>query len=278
MTLARELHSLTVGAGRTPDKWLGVGVEVREARLRDLHGYSTERDGRRRVLVPSADPTRRRRFTVAHEVGHLLLNEFHMREHFPVTYTAEEDLCDEFAAEMLMPVAVAEGLLAGQSPTPGNILATTRTFGVSFAVSLRQLSWWLSAHNSVAFITSWKETPDATARLAAYRVKCGDYFVPEGQTLRKRGLVTVECWASAASPTDCFAENVDEVRLKLWRPGQAPSSGVATGPCRVEAQALNGGLVLVVIDVSRMDKQWSSGRGQHHRPGEAPPAVGAGVP
>lgn len=67
------------------------------------------------IGVNSMHPTTRRRFTIAHELGHLLLHrneELHVDERFPIGFRSElsskaldaaEIEANQFAAELLMP-------------------------------------------------------------------------------------------------------------------------------------------------------------------------------
>jgi Zn-dependent peptidase ImmA (M78 family) len=73
------------------------------------------KDGRAVIGVNSLDPPTRRRFTIAHEIGHLILHkneQFHVDEKFPIGLRNEvsslavdekEIEANQFAAELLMP-------------------------------------------------------------------------------------------------------------------------------------------------------------------------------
>ena len=94
-----------------------LGAQVVEERLdRDLSGL-LYRDGDQAVIgVNNTQPDRRRRFTVAHEIGHLVLHRGrplvldHVRVNFrnaaSSTATDHEEIqANAFAAELLMPAA-----------------------------------------------------------------------------------------------------------------------------------------------------------------------------
>lgn len=73
-------------------------------------------DGKIVIGVNSIHPENRRRFTIAHELGHLLLHQsdnFHVDERFPIDFRTEvsslavdpkEIEANQFAAELLMPI------------------------------------------------------------------------------------------------------------------------------------------------------------------------------
>jgi len=74
-------------------------------------------DGRAVIGVNSIEPLTRRRFTIAHELGHLLLHkdsEFHVDERYPIGFRTDlsaqavddrEIEANQFAAELLMPLS-----------------------------------------------------------------------------------------------------------------------------------------------------------------------------
>lgn len=65
------------------------GVSIRDNGRKDLPPT---------VFVSAADPADRERWTLAHELGHLILHH-----HLPATHEWSEDEADEFASEFLMP-------------------------------------------------------------------------------------------------------------------------------------------------------------------------------
>ncbi len=94
------------------------------------------RKGKERTIVYSMHLSRdRRRFTVAHEMGHALLERVGYR--LPHSGTAIERLCDKFAAEILMPKRIFLDQLGG-SLTIERLFDLKRVFQVSLiAVGLR---------------------------------------------------------------------------------------------------------------------------------------------
>lgn len=83
--------------------------------------------------------TRRARFTIAHEIGHVVTNRLsrepdNHRRVRPASPDQAESWCDEFAVELLMPPAMVRGFLDGKTSTPSRevIEAGATTFDVSF--------------------------------------------------------------------------------------------------------------------------------------------------
>jgi Zn-dependent peptidase ImmA (M78 family) len=95
-----------------------AGAEIRyEPFAGDLSGIVHRTQGNRHIIgVNSLHPLTRRRFTIAHELGHLLLHkdeELHIDERFPIglrsglSSLAQDDReieANQFAAELLMPL------------------------------------------------------------------------------------------------------------------------------------------------------------------------------
>jgi hypothetical protein len=84
----------------------------------------------------------RERFTVAHELGHLLLEErYQWRPATSAEYHRREDYCNQFAAHLLVPTGQLEQLLL---PSPaaalGLLFHTSETCRVSFEVAARRIA------------------------------------------------------------------------------------------------------------------------------------------
>ncbi len=85
-------------------KRLGI-VEIAEARLME-DGRLERADGQTKILVRRGVSTGRRRFTIAHEIGHLLLAEDTddlIARRARLAIGREERFCDQFAAAVLLP-------------------------------------------------------------------------------------------------------------------------------------------------------------------------------
>jgi Zn-dependent peptidase ImmA (M78 family) len=103
-----------------------AGAELRSGAMPpELSGFLLRQGGRPVIGVNTAQVKVRQRFTVAHELGHLLLHpdESYVDRGFSVYYRDEksataEDLAEmqanQFAADLLMPRAMLESLLRGK--------------------------------------------------------------------------------------------------------------------------------------------------------------------
>jgi Zn-dependent peptidase ImmA (M78 family) len=115
------------------EDFLGLAIEERE--LGDVSGllYPAER----RIVVNSAETAGRRRFTLAHEIGHWICHCVDGTER-PVFCRAEEVTLDPdakavereanvFAAELLMPEESVRGAWAGEVAPVADELGVSRT-------------------------------------------------------------------------------------------------------------------------------------------------------
>lgn len=106
------------------------------------------------IGVNSMHPATRKRFTIAHELGHLLLHgdELHIDERFPFAFRDEvsslavdpaEIEANQFAAELLMPEAWLAAEIKGQHldiESEDVIEALAKKFGVSVQSMTHRLS------------------------------------------------------------------------------------------------------------------------------------------
>lgn len=116
------------------------GVDVEEAR-----GLSTFFPVFPLVLLNSGDAVRARIFTLAHELGHLLLHSEARLDPASVLDDPNEDeevWCNEFAGALLVPLAALSWPSQGRSPEDfdwGQLKAEANRFKVSREVILRRL-------------------------------------------------------------------------------------------------------------------------------------------
>jgi Zn-dependent peptidase ImmA (M78 family) len=113
-----------------------LGIDVIEANMPDgSSGMIVKRAGQdAEVFVEADDPTVRRKFTVAHELGHYIErslahdDDFSFRERRGMDYNLHEFFADEFAGALLMPEA--------QFLAELNKGATNTSLAAQFRVSL----------------------------------------------------------------------------------------------------------------------------------------------
>ncbi|MFM0428178.1 ImmA/IrrE family metallo-endopeptidase [Paraburkholderia aspalathi] len=110
-------------------------------------GWFYEHEGTPTIEYNSRDPLVRQRFTIAHELGHFALNHGARprdgAEAFSlVNYDPLESDANKFAAELLMPAAVVNGLIRTRDITDFETLASMfNTSAVAMKYRLKNLGW-----------------------------------------------------------------------------------------------------------------------------------------
>lgn len=110
-------------------------------------GWFYEQEGTPTIEYNMRDPLVRQRFTIAHELGHFALRhgprprdsfeEFSVNNYDPVETDA-----NKFAAELLMPAAVVNGMIRTHNITDFERLAQMfNTSGVAMKFRLKNLGW-----------------------------------------------------------------------------------------------------------------------------------------
>lgn len=121
-------------------KKLGAGLTY--AAVAIAGGVVVDEDGRATITVKVDDARVRQRFTIAHEIGHLMLHAsgpmFAMRDHDFREERPREIEANQFAAELLMPewMVRAQMRYLGTHATPDKLALM---FGVSQGAMARRL-------------------------------------------------------------------------------------------------------------------------------------------
>jgi Zn-dependent peptidase ImmA (M78 family) len=120
-------------------KKLGV-AEIMQARLPCDGAISTDGNARVSIILNSLSPPSRQRFTLAHEIGHLMLWGFVRKDTKCGADRELERTCDAIAAELLLPservASYARGL---GGPSPYNLKLVAQRFGVSLQAAAVRL-------------------------------------------------------------------------------------------------------------------------------------------
>ena len=124
-----------------------LGYKIEETRIQQ-HGYITETtNGEHLIRVRTDDKPVVKRFTIAHEIGHILLNMYAEKpSERTVKFRSdsnswEERIADRLAAELLMPVARFEAELSRHvTPSFSSLRAMVKSFGVSWISCLRRIT------------------------------------------------------------------------------------------------------------------------------------------
>lgn len=109
-------------------------IEVQEVFGMSASGASTWKSGRWQIQLNSEDHPLRQRFSLAHELKHILdhpyIDRLYQGHRFQSSRDRAEGICDFFAACLLMPRPWVKQAFAGGIQTPGDL---SRIFGVSQA-------------------------------------------------------------------------------------------------------------------------------------------------
>jgi hypothetical protein len=240
-----------------PAEWANMGVDVHEVAMVG-RGSCSISDPARIVYVNRADSVMVQRFTVAHEVAHLLL-EGRLAEAGMQGLRAEERLCDRFAAATLVPrpelIAMLDGL--GYPPPPEDILRLCSHFRVNVRPMLFAVGELVADTDSYLLLARLRGHRARPAELA-FRVEASagarHVYLPREQRLASMGLRRLAAAAEGASHGDLISGSDPEVCVELRKlPGDRPSASV-WGPvdwraCRVGSKTP---YLVAVLDLSSL--------------------------
>lgn len=289
---ADALHHLELGDGGASDadfiarlvrrafgdihrtSWAAMGVEVH---LRPLghSGMLTPREWPIQVLVEKRDGPARRRFTVAHELGHYVMRG---AEHL-VSPASVEGFCDAFASELLVPHAQLRALTAGLEgiPSAEETVELARRLGVNFTPIIYKLPSLRTRRPCFAVLARW------SAERRCYIVHSSAGTGGIGGPVRDRTLARLGTWGSSFDQSDAIRmEGIDHVDTRFTLPEPiAPRSepegtttpyrsGQVSGPVRWTAYRLNHGHLVLTADfleapIIRYSARASSRAGQSRR-------------
>lgn len=173
-------------------EWRPLGLRVLERRMRSA-GACTDYGGRRLVYVRRGDMPARQRFTVAHEVGHLLLDGGDSVRAAPPSHYRVERWCDDFAQHLLAPSDVVAAVCTAFSHEDDLVLAirVARALRVTLSVALRGLAPRLADGHHVIMAVDRRGHRNRPNDIA-YRVFCSagtrGTYVPKMTRLKSIGL------------------------------------------------------------------------------------------
>lgn len=135
-------------------------------------------DGSYRICINRNDRIERRRFTICHEIGHIVLGlkSEHKTEPWTAGRPLAERLCDLFAAELLLPGKLFEPAaedapvsLTGIDALAGQFEASVTATGSRYAASVSTpCAFVLSHHGKVVYASRSKAFKDANAFIARH--------------------------------------------------------------------------------------------------------------
>jgi hypothetical protein len=237
--------------------WKQLGVSLIESDSSHSGGHH-ESNGGRLIFVRASEHRWRKRFTVAHEIAHLLLDEARSARTDLLDSEKEERLCDHFANELLIPRPELNQVLSDTANLTLELLNTLcRQFRVNLQPMLIALAQTGRFGHFTALLTRRRGHPRRPGEID-YRVeKCpfrGLIFLPKDRRLRSLGLGETVDWASSKDAGQRHAGRAETIELPLWERGRG--SGIATGPARWEAQTLARYELIVLIELTELKYQW----------------------
>jgi Zn-dependent peptidase ImmA (M78 family) len=109
----------------------GMGIVVEFVSTNDYAGLVEADDFRAVIRVRANDLPRRKRFTIAHEIGHLFLHPLGVEyrdQNYAVPAPPSEQVANQFAADLLMPSWM---LTRARSVVGGDVVQLANTFDVT---------------------------------------------------------------------------------------------------------------------------------------------------
>jgi IrrE N-terminal-like domain len=256
---ARAWAPRLLGSGTDPKIWKPFGLRVIRRSLGPLRGLLHPTSSGYCVAVNSEDHPRIQRFTVAHELAHVLIEGLDRRS-IGLSGRDEEVLCDQFASQLLVPRDDLEPMLANFDGDPSILLGLASRYDVGLAAVLRAAGVQLDRNNSLAFVVSRRGHPHRPTEIA-HRVRgvlCGPFFMPEDSRLTSLGLISLDSALENDSPG---LSGLDEgVSLRLWQPSSSRRSGTAIGRASWTAIRMRNGLAIICLRTDGLTRQWSEPR------------------
>lgn len=262
-------------AGHLPEasvglhQWRRLGVHVRRERMHAA-GRSFELGNDRFVIVADtgSPPSERDRFTVAHELGHLLLDPVLRERDVRVPHDQRERLCDAFASRLLLPDEHVEQALAAFS-RPIGVAALNRLAGdlrVNYWPLMLALARQWPDDGTVAVYATRRGHPrrPSVVDLRVETQAGGPLFLARHRRLRSLGLTSLADWADAGGEWQQW-EGEDHLTVTAWQRSATLRSGTAEGPVRWEAIRTRRRTVLAVLDITQVGVRWYNPL-QEHRP------------
>lgn len=174
-------------------------------------GYTiTKPNGKHVITVNSLEAEERQRFTICHEIAHIVLGLESSHEEVPSWSYAKrhpnEIACDAFAAELLMPYQQWLSLVPKEEPSLDLIQHMAGLFGTSFPAAASRFA--CLSNMPCAFVTMGCGVVRYTARSTSLR-QMGAWISPKSS-------IPVGSVAHRLRSSGISAVETDEVSQDLW--------------------------------------------------------------
>lgn len=246
--------------GSRSDEWEPMRVEVVQTSM-SASGGCRLRQGYATVYVNREDGLQRRRYTIAHELGHLFLQSGRSAEKLHLSTYEEENLCDEFANHLLVSRALLEQQVDGlRTFQPENLSTLATDFCVNLTPMVIALSECWNPAWGILILAKKRGHPRSSGSVE-FRVEASaattPWYVPKYATLAKLGLGDAidALTAEDAHPLNAAGE-VSRFSARLWDPG----AGVRrSGRAHASAQWVGrrfGPTIVLVVQPLEVDYRW----------------------
>lgn len=199
-----------------------VNARIRYEQLDEHESGFTVRKGEAFVItVNSSETPRRQRFTVCHEIAHIVLDLPSSHGELPSWSYAKRDpnelWCDVFASELLMPYELFERKISDAEPAVDVIEALAEEFGASFPATASRYASFVKL--PCAYVVMDKAVvryaaPNASLRRRGIRMSTRGPIPPGSLALRLRAAGEPST-TSEQVPQDVWFENC-ESGYELW--------------------------------------------------------------
>ena len=219
------------------------------------------RQGYATVYVNRDDGLQRRRYTVAHELGHLFLQSGKSAEKFRLSTYEEENLCDEFANQLLVSRPLLEQKLDGlRSFQPDKLSSLATDFCVNLTPMVIALAECWNPAWGILILAKNRAHPHSSGSVE-FRVEASaataPWYVPRYATLAKLGLSdAIDALTTEDVRPQNAAGQIPRFSARLWDPGaKAKRSGRAQASAQWVGRRFGPTIVLVVQPLE-VDYRW----------------------
>lgn len=246
--------------GQLPGRrWEPSGVTVREARMRGRGDCDLSAETPL-VRVNQSEHRFVQQFTVAHEIGHLLVKALPAERTREISARQEEKICDELAQRMVIPPDQLAVELDGQRPSLERVLRLCGHFEVNPSTFLRALQTQLYLDDEAYLLATWRGhylRPSVQGfRTYAAAGPPGLYW-PSDQRIEGMGLRNLAVAAEEAAHGTFFEGRDGEAVVQLRKVDSRSGHNAMVGPVawRAVRQGRSAPYLLARLDCSRLIAQ-----------------------
>ena len=189
----RDLFEKKIVAGPRPE--LGMQLSI----VPGKSGFAVKKGGSYFVSIGNETESAEKRFTLAHELGHVLLDSVD-RSRVRLSRAEEERLCDRFASRVIAPLEKVEAYQrrVGQPESLADLERFIDEFGLTQRVALIVIDSVLPRRWPVAFVlASWRAHPQRQVMGIRVDSAAADsrLHFPHDTRVSTLGFAKLEAWA-----------------------------------------------------------------------------------